>query len=38
MKSIGMELRDEWCNILVGCLVFLQEGFENGMQKPKLKT
>jgi hypothetical protein len=38
VKSIGMELRDEWWNILVGCLVFLQEGFENGMQKPKLET
>jgi hypothetical protein len=28
VKSIGMELRDE------RCLVFLQEEFENGMQKP----
>jgi hypothetical protein len=33
-----MELQDEWWNILVGCLVFLQEGFENGMEKQKLET
>jgi hypothetical protein len=38
VKSISMELQDEWCNILVGCLVFSQEGFQNGMQKPKLET
>jgi hypothetical protein len=38
MKSISMQLQDEWRNILVGCLVFSQEGFENGMQKLKLET
>jgi hypothetical protein len=38
VKSIGMELRDEWWNILVGCLVVSQEGFQNGMQKSKLET
>jgi hypothetical protein len=31
-------LQDEWRNILVWRLVVLQEGFENGMQKPKLET
>jgi hypothetical protein len=29
---IGMDLQDEWCNILVGYLIFSQEGFQNGMQ------
>jgi hypothetical protein len=37
MKYIGMGQQDEWCNILVGCLVFSQ-GFQNRMQKPKLET
>jgi hypothetical protein len=33
-----MEAQDVWWNILVDCLVFLQEGFENGMQRPKLES
>jgi hypothetical protein len=38
MKSNGIELQDEWLNILVWCVVFSQEEFQNGMQKPKLET
>jgi hypothetical protein len=37
VKSISMELWDEWWNILVGCLVFLHEGFEKGMQNQNWK-
>jgi hypothetical protein len=35
VKSIGMALRDEWWNILVGCLVFSQEWFSKWEAKTK---